>query len=775
MVKKITFFVLILFTISLKAEVKVNTINFLESVGVNFNGAGPLLVQMDSIRNRIILANTLSSSVSIIEGQTHEVTNIPLTGRAYQHLKSEAMTINQKNGNIYLISRNCFHLIYPDKKTSETIQTEKQFESIAVDETTGNVFLAGRECKNLAFYNARTKKFKLKKWLETEEKLINMNATPPPPIRKVIADSDLGQIIAIDGLTSTLYLFDSSNGEILANRKLGTTIGTRWHLAGYNCKTHFLYLAVETDKRKVVEAVKIDVLNGEDVVVQLPGFTEGVGVNYNPLRDEVYIPYDNHPTVHVVDFKNGGEVAEIKVPAFGNDASAIDFKNNLLYIASWAHGEIDIIDLNKRKLVQRVPGLGILPHMFNIAFNPNNNEIYFPKGATAVNGTFGSALCVFNPKTKETSKIYTGWSPVDLIEMENRNSFLVVNSEDQVAEVTADGNVEFKKLPFDYPIGMVKNPQGNVYVSYGPHQSYWPNVYIWGAKNGILTIDNEDLGFYDRRIPRQAHKMVFDKKGTLYFTQNNWGREEQFLGRLYDDVRLFEPGKRLKLGDKVVRETTQRILKYDEAKNWLYLVRIGEQESDPSVFQIVGIDSQKVIQKFELGLVATDLAFNEHEIYISNFGSDNVSIINKDDFSVTTLKAKRRPLKLIESGGNIFAINHLGNTLQEITKNGKSHKIKFEAFPDNLFKWKNKVIITSHSATKLYVISFDPVIEKYDLLFQFEYPYGDTRFDSRNVSFYVNGQYGDGIFDISKAKVDKNGNLWLTDFLSGKLFIFQET
>ncbi len=235
------------------------------------------------------------------------------------------------------------------------------------------------------------------------------------------------------------------------------------------------------------------------------------------------------------------------------------------------------------------------------------------------------------------------------------------------------------------------------------------------------------------------------------------------------------PGKRLKLGDKVVRETTQRILKYDEAKNWLYLVRIGEQESDPSVFQIVGIDSQKVIQKFELGLVATDLAFNEHEIYISNFGSDDVSIINKDDFSVTTLKAKRRPLKLIESGGNIFAINHLGNTLQEITKNGKSHKIKFEAFPDNLFKWKNKVIITSHSATKLYVISFDPVIEKYDLLFQFEYPYGDTRFDSRNVSFYVNGQYGDGIFDISKAKVDKNGNLWLTDFLSGKLFIFQET
>jgi len=131
--------------------------------------------------------------------------------------------------------------------------------------------------------------------------------------------------------------------------------------------------------------------------VKLPEFTKAAGINYNPNCDEIYVPYDNYPTVHVVDFRNNGKVSEIKLPAFGNDACAIDYKNDILYIASWAHGEVDIVDLKTRRLIKRVPGLEILPHMFNIDFNPFNNLLYIPKGATAVNGSFGAALSVFNP------------------------------------------------------------------------------------------------------------------------------------------------------------------------------------------------------------------------------------------------------------------------------------------------------------------------------------------------------------------------------------------
>lgn len=774
MVKKLFTILILSLPISAGAEGSVKTVDFLPQVGVEVNAAGPLLVQADPDRNRIFVANTLSSSVSIIDGETHSVVNIPIGGRALQHLKSEAMTLNRRTGDIYLVDTKAFHIVSPETKSSKTIKTDVQFESIGVDETSGNVFITGRESKAMGFYEAKSQKLKRRKWVDHEEKLINLNQTPPPPIRKVIADNGLQKVIAIDGFTSTLYLFNAKNGKSTESRPLQLTSGGRWHLAGYNEKTHCLYLVTETDRRRVIEAAKIDVLGGEDIVVPLPGFTEGVGISYNPVRDEVYVPYDNHPSVHVVDFRNGGTVEEIQIPAYGNDASAIDLDNDILYIASWAHGEIDVVDLTTRKLVKRITGLGIIPHMFSMAFNPNTNLIYFPKGATAVNGTFGAALCVLDPVTEQYEKIDTGWAPIDLIELKGRNSFLVFNNEDQFAEVYPDGRYEIHELPFDYPILAVYSPGGDVYLSYGPHQSYWPTVYIWDAKDGILTIDAEDLSFYDRRIPRQAHKMALDEDGVLYFTQNNWGGEEQFLGRLEDEVRVFQPGRRIALGDTVVREITQRILEYDPGVHRLYLVRLGEGDKDPSVLQVIDPDSQRVEQRILLGVTATDLVFDKQNLYITNFESNSVSIIDKGSFTSQEVETGEGPLKLCRCGDEIYVINHLSNSLQEVKENGKAYQMPYDGMPDNLVVWKDKVVITSHSNEALFIVLFDPVSESFTLLHQEDYPYGDTRFDSGDVSFYVNGQFGDALFSITQGETDKEGRLWVTDFLSGKLFIVED-
>ncbi len=764
-------FLLGIFFSSLFAKINVQTIDFLTQIGVNHNAAGPVLTLLDEKRDRIIVANTLSSSLTIIQGKTGQVKNIPIGDRALQHLKSEAMTLNRANGDVYLIGQKCFFVISPDKNLADRFVTEKQFESIAVDELTGNVFLVGRESKEICFYNAEKDKMSAIEWLDFEEQLKNLNATPPPPIRKVVADNNLHQIAAIDGFSSMLYLFDSRSGRLLKQRKINVTSGARWHFAGINQETHFLYVVIETAKRHVVEAAKIDLVHENDVIVKLSGLTEAVGVNYNPLRDEVYIPYDNHPSLHVVDFRNGGELSEVFLPTFANDATALDLQNNLIYVASWAHGEIDVVDLQKRKLVKRVPGLGIIPHMFNMVYHPGTGLIYFPKGATAVNGTFGAALCTFDPKTEKIDKIYTGWAPIDLIELKNRSSFLIFNNEDQFAEVSYDGKVRFYDLPFDYPVCAILNPQQNVYLSYGPHQSYWPNVYIWDSKDGILTIDKDDLRFYDRRIPRQAQRMVFDKNGVLYFTQNNWGTEEQFLGRIYDEVRLFNIGQRLKLGDKVTRETSQRVLKYDAERNWLYLARVGETDDDAGVLQIVSIDSQKVIHRFEVGKDPTDVVFDDKNIYVANFDSNSVSVINKNSFEINSIQVGIEPLFMKKINGKIFVILHGENKLVEIGEKVKKYKLPRKGNPDNLFIWANQLIISSHTATKFYLISFNPKKKKFRKIFENQYFYGNTRFDTQNVSFYVNGQFGDVVYNITNARIDQHGRLWVTDFLAGKLFI----
>ncbi len=760
-------------TAPLAGEPAVTTVDFLETRGTNINAAGPVLVQLDEARNRLVVANTLTSSLSVIDCGTGAVTNIPLGGRAFQHLKAEAMTINHATGGVCLIGDHRIFIVDVNAGMARTIRTDVQFESIAIDEETGNVFVAGRESKALGFIKTGSNKLRTKDWLETSEDLINLNATPPPPLRKVIADNALGRIIAIDGTQPALYLFDAANGKLLGERPLPLEAGGRWHLAGYNEEIHSLYIVVELDTRHVVQAVRIDINGGKDVVVDLPRYREGVGIVYNPAREEVYIPYDNHASIHVASFGGGGSLAEIPVPAYGNDVAAVDEANDILYVGSWAFGEVDVIDLKTRSLVKRMTGLGIIPHMFTNAFNPNDGLLYFPKGASAVNGTFGAAITALDPATGETSKIYTGWAPVDLIEVPSRGSVFVFNSEDQFAEVRPDGSFDLHRLPYDYPVSAAHNADGDVYLSYGPHQSYWPNVYIWDAKNGVLTIDAGDLGYYDRRIPRQAHRMALDDNGVLYFTQNNWGKEEQFVGTLGDPVRVFEAGQRLHLVDEVQRETTQRILEYDAAAGHLYLVRLGEHDDSLSVLQVIDPAEKKVVQRIELGLTATDLVFDDNAIYVSNFDSDNVSVITKRDFATATIKTGEHPLRLCRAGGVVYVLNHTGNTLQSIGPEPKAHKLPKKGLPDNAFQWNDDIVVTSRTADRLYVFRFDTKARKFKTIHEVKYPYGDISYDTRNVSFYVRGQYGDAVFETTRAATDADGRLYITDFLAGKLYIIE--
>ncbi|UCH84684.1 MAG: hypothetical protein JSW50_03040 [Candidatus Latescibacterota bacterium] len=757
------------------ADYSSQTIDFLEVPDVDINAAGPLLVQMDVERNRLIVANTLSSSLTLIDCSTHAITNIPMRGRALQHLKSESMAINQRTGDVCLIGANCLFAVDVTTKTANTIATDVQFESVAIDDNTGHAFAAGRESKSLGTYKPGDKKIKSIEWLETSKALINLNQTPPPPIRRVIVDSRLGQLIAIDGDTSTLYVFDTDKTKLLRSRSLDLKSGGRWHLAGYDQPSHALFLVTETDTRNVIQAARIDIVGGSDVVVPLPELREGVGITYNPKRNEVYVAYDNHATVHVITFDNGGEVDEIKIPAYGNDAAVVDTKNEVLYVASWAHGEVDVIDLAGRRLEKRIAGLGIIPHMFAMAFNPNNNLIYYPKGASAVNGTFGSAISELDPAAETVSKIHTGWAPIDMIELPERDRFLVFNSEDQFAEVLYDGSYQTHTLPYDYPIETTHNHEGDVYLAYGPHQSYWPTVYIWGAKNGVLTIDAQSFEFYDRRVPRQAHEIALDGSGVLYGTQNNWGKEEQFIATLEDPVRLYEANNRLRLEDEVEREITQRILEYDPETNRLYLVRIGEKDEDPSILQVIDPSEKKVLARVTLGLTASDLVFDHKNIYVANFDSKSVSVIDKTDYTVTEFEAGDAPLSLCLTGGRVFSIGHLDNRLREIGGKGKTYKIPFKGFPNNVFPWGETLVVTSHNTGEMGVLQFDPVRESFSTLLKTKYPYGDTRFDTRNVSFYVRGQYGDAVFEITQGRAARDGRLWVTDFLAGKAYIIEES
>lgn len=768
--------ILILFILApaIYPETKIQTVNFLDSVNIRFNGAGPLMVKVDRGRDRTVLINTNTSSVTLISGKDDRVRNIPIKKRVPQYLKDESFAIDQNTGNIYLIGSGNLTVVFPDSGTSVTFDTKHQFEMVAIDESTGNCFLAGRESRKVALVRLGKKRVEYIRVFDREEKMGNLNQTPPPPIRKIIADPDLGTVSVFDGYTNRLYALDIRTGKVMRNRMPDIQPGERFHFAGYDRVNHFLYLVTETSERKVVQALKIDCRGKNDTVIELPGLTEGVGIKLNIKEEQVYIPYDNHPVVHIIDFRKGGKIHKTDIPSYGNDASAFNNEKNLLYVASWAFGEIYVIDLTAQKLKQRIKGAGVIPHMFSIAFNPAQRKLYVPLGASAVNGSFGSAVTSFNTDTWEKKKIITGWAPVDLIEMEKKEGFLVFNTESEFAEVTPEGRVSYHQLPFPYPACASRKPGGNVFLSYGPHQSYWPVVYIWGARNGILEIEEESMQMFDRRIPRLAHKIIFNKRGELYGLQNSWGRENLFLTRFPKGIRMFAPQERVYFYTKIQRENIQRILKYDNEADLLYVGKVAETDPGPGALLVINTGDNRLVKEIPTGHTPTDLCFDSENIYVTNFDSGTVSKINKKDFSTESQKTGKGPLKVLIHEENLVVLNHLDRNIRITGKINRTIPVPDGLSPDNMVRFGGTIYFTARDDKTLGIYKMKVTDKALTRIHNFSYPYGETTFDNTNTAFFLRGQFGDSIYELSQIKQARDGKLWITDLLSGRLFIVDE-
>ncbi|HQG44682.1 MAG TPA: hypothetical protein PLG50_03370 [bacterium] len=771
--RKILLLFLLISGIAGASELTVKCVDLLRPLNLQVNAAGPVLIQVDTLRHCLIAANTLTSSLTVNDLHTWQVVNIPLAGRALQHLKSEAMTLNGRTGAVALIGDHAFHLVNPATRSAKSYTTDVQFESIAWDEATGNCFLAGRESPVLLLQEGKSGLQKRILWQEHAEKLINLNQTPPPPIRKVIADPDAGRIIAVDGYSASITLVRGRDGKILNHFEVPLQHGGRWHLAGFDRARHILYLVIETAARQVVQAARIEVQTGACQVITLPQYTEGAGITSLPIREQIYIPYDNHPSVHIADFSDG-TVKEIKVPNFGNDATALDPGRGLLYVASWAKGEVDVIDLQQPAMIKRITDLGILPHMFSMAFDPHERILYYSKGATAVNGTYGAAITLLDPVGGHTARLTTGWAPIAMTEWPGGEGFALFNNEAGYVHLRPDGSFTTHSLAYDYPISAVTSPEGKIYLSYGPHQSYWPTVYIWGAKNGLLTIDPRTAELNDRRIPRQAHRLAMDRAGALYLTQNAWGKEEEFIGVLNDPVRDWEIGTRLLTGDSIERENTPRLLVYDPDRNWLYSVKVGEKDTDPGLLRIFDLETRQRIGRIEVGSSPVDLAFDDSLIYVANFGSTSISIVNKNSLTSRTLTTAAQPLRFGRLAGRLYLLCQSGRRLQEITPHGIKDLLRLEELPSQLMVWKEKLVIATCDASTLYLYQYQPDSLRFGLLHMVKYPYGETRFDSGNTAFYLQGQYGDAVFDLFCGKTDRDGRLWISDFLAGRVYILEE-
>jgi hypothetical protein len=98
--------------------------------------------------------------------------------------------------------------------------------------------------------------------------------------------------------------------------------------------------------------------------------------------------------------------------------------------------------------------------------------------------------------------------------------------------------------------------------------------------------------------------------------------------------------------------------------------------------------------------------------------------------------------------GEIFVVNHLGRS---ICIWGAAHaKDSFELF------------------------EISPETGKVKTLFKQKFPYGEITFDQANSAFGERAQWADAIFRLTDLRQDAKGRLWMSDYLSGNVWILEE-
>jgi len=765
-----------LVSLPLCGEDEIRCVEFAGKAGISVNGAGPLLVRADPARQRVVVVNHLTASLSLIRGSDDRVTGIPLAGRIPHYLKASALALHPHTGAIYLAGDRCLHVADPDTRTSRCLPIRHQAEMVAINRTSGVAYLVGRESPYLVVADPASGKVRYRSWLRRTEPMRNRNATPPPPLRKVIWDDGLQKVFAFDADTREMAVF-SPSGKLLGRRTLAVARGRRWHLAGFDAGSHNLFLVIETDQRKVVQAVRIHLKSRQVSTLDLPGLTEAVGVSMDPRGDRIYIPYDNHPTVHMVEFGDPPGCTEIAVPAFGNDASLADPRGNRLYIAEWAHSEVLEIDLLNPRDFRRHRNVEVLPHMFNMAFLPGPSRLYIPSGATAVNGAFGASLTRLDTGTGKASRVETGWAPVGMAPRRDAPGVLVINSENRMALVDPDGTWRETVLPGRYFHRVIQGDDGRVYASFGAHQSYWPVHYIGGAWNGVVDIDPHSLSARWRRLPRLAQAMTLDDGGRLFALQNNWGEEEQFLAVFSDPVREFDPGKRWKIGDRVTRETTQRLLAWDRDTDCLFVVRLGEKSGDPGVLQVVSASGGALVRRLEVGRTPVDLCLAGDRARICAFDDHCLVEVNKKSGAVTRRTVGRQPIAVRSFTDGLAVLCQGDRTLWLVPEDPGSPRILdigAEGTATGMFVLNGRIWVTLHDSGGLRLLRLDPGENRLRTVMHAGYPYGKVTADQDNAAFFMRGQYGDCRYDLCHMCVGRSGRIYLSDFLSGRLWILPE-
>jgi DNA-binding beta-propeller fold protein YncE len=191
-----------------------------------------------------------------------------------------------------------------------------------------------------------------------------------------------------------------------------------------------------------------------------------------------------------------------------------------------------------------------------------------------------------------------------------------------------------------------------------------------------------------------------------------------------------------------------------------------------------------LVATYETGIAPTDIAFLKNYTIVCSFLEAKVTVVNStvDDAgseNVFEINVGNGPIAIAtdSSKKEAYVLNHLDSTLSVISYKGNALQLKKTVQipggfkPGNLFFADGNLYISAHKNDQFVLYRFSPETELFKVILTYNYPYGEINFDQSNTAFANTAQWGDAIYRLNEFALDLKGRLWITDYLSGKLWI----
>lgn len=578
----------------------VNPIPIIGPVATLPVGAGPSATAINPLTNKIYVANSGDSSVSVIDGATNTVTAVG-TGTT-----PVSVAVNPVTNQIYVANQNSSSVTIIDGATNATttVSVGTSPDYLAVNPVTNKIYVADYIGNNVTVIDGAS----------------NTTSTVATGLRPeaIAVNPVTNKIYVVNYVANTVTVIDGATNNVVST----VNVGARPTSVAANPVTNVIYVANGSDNT-------LSVIDGASntIVTTLPvgQFPQNLAVN--PVTNKIFVSNTVSGTVTVIDGASETVVMTVPVQLVAGRIS-VNPGTNQIYVANEcgtdsscsSPGSVTVIDGTTYAATSYPAGLSPTDALVN----PVTNQVYVPNDGD-------STVTVLSGATNLMATVAVGTQPQAIAVNPATNEIYVANA--TAGTVTAiNGLTNAPSAPITvgtFPAYIAVDPVTD--MIYVVNQNSSDVTVIDGSSNTTTTVTT---GSVPDAI---AVNPVTD---TIYVTNDSSNNVTAIDGASNTVTATISVG------------TTPQSLAVNPVTNQIYVADQGSGD-----VKVIDGGTNTVTATVMAGTSPQGVAVNPvtNQIYIINSGSSNMTLINGATNVPTTLAVGHTP--------NAIAVNPVTNRI----------------------------------------------------------------------------------------------------------------